>query len=221
MRWGRAARGPSRRPLLLAAVTTLATVVTTTGCVGAIDRDEFDAELRSRVLAAGAAAPEGGVTPAGGPSPDGPLGAAGSFPQVAIAEVLERTGGADLEVTQMTFNFDELFATIEARNPTAPAEFDMYVFVDARLQGSEPVQRTSGDRLEERLFAVSSIPFDRLDDMAATALDELGAPDGRITSITWASVIPGQVDVVVGVESERSRETVRFALDGELVRGLS
>lgn len=219
MRWGRGVLGRSSTTL---AVPVALVALVASGCVGAITRDEFDDELRSRTLSAGADAP--GATGAEGsasPDPDGPLGTAGSFPQIAIAEVLERTGGDDLEVTQMTFNFDELFATIEARNPTAPDEFDMYVFVDARYQGSEPVQRTSADGLEERLFAVSAIPFDRLDDMAATALDELGQPDGRVTSITWASIIPGEVEVVVGVESERSRETVRFALDGELVRGLS
>lgn len=244
MWWGRRAREGS----LTASVLAVGALVAA-GCVGVITRDEFDDELRMRLLTGGAAGEPSadrdadrdadgaddsgdGVTspdgadlpdaPSGGPSLDGPLGSAGAFPQVAIAQILERTGGGDdLEVWQMTFELDSMFGVVEARNPARPDEYDLYVFENARLAGSEPVQRRSGDRIEERLFRTSSIPFDRLDEMAATALAELDQPDARVTSLTWASVIPGQVDVVIGVASERARETVRFSLDGELVRGLS
>lgn len=198
-------------------VVVLVASTIATGCVGAITRDEFDTELRSRTLSGESRFADGA---SGDDLPDVVDDPAVAFPQVAIAQILERTGGDDLEVTSMTFELERFFATVEARHPSRPREFDLYVFDGARLQGSEPVQRRSGDGLEERTFRVSSIAFERLPEMFRVALGELDEPDARVASVTWASIVPGRVDVVVGVESERRRETVRFDLDGELVRGL-
>lgn len=177
------------------------------GCVGAISRDEFEAELSRRALGAD------GVSAS-------PVGAAGAFPTRAIEQILERTGGDDLEVTAMTFGFDTLFATVQGREPSRPGEVDLYVFVDARLRSVEPVQLGPGDRFDELAFRVSDVPFDRLDEILEQALDEFGEPEGEVTSITWAALFPGEVEVVVVVETPRRRDTVRFDLDGNLVRGL-
>lgn len=177
------------------------------GCVGAISRDEFEAELSRRALGAD------GVSAS-------PVGSAGAFPTRAIEQILERTGGDDLEVTAMTFGFDTLFATVQGREPSRPGEVDLYVFVDARLRSVEPVQLGPGDRFDELAFRVSDVPFDRLDEILEQALDEFGEPEGEVTSITWAALFPGEVEVVVVVETPRRRDTVRFDLDGNLVRGL-
>lgn len=184
------------------------------GCVGAITRDEFEAELSRRALGVDAAAgsPSGAVA--------SPAGTAGAFPVRAIEQILERTGGDDLEVRTMTFGLDTLFATVEGRDPGRPGEVDLYVFVDARLRTVEPVQLGPGDRFDELAFPVSTVPFDRLDEILQLALDEFDEPEGEVTSITWAALFPGEVEVVVVVETSRRRDTVRFDLDGDMVRGL-
>lgn len=182
------------------------------GCIGAISRDEFRDEVSRRSLSGGDTVSD---------PDDAPAGLAGSFPERAVQQVLDETGGDDLEVSMMTFSLETLIGTVEARDPSRPDEVDLYAFADALLVTVEPVQLDAGarSRFDEMAFRVSEVRFDELDARLSEALEEFGDDDARVTTLTWMAFVAGRPELVVRVESERRAETIRFDLDGAIKEG--
>lgn len=196
--------------------------MTTSGCVGAVSRDEFRDELARRSLVGNDPARAAGDGRTTRDAELAPAGIAGAFPERAVLQVLDRTGSEDLEVRMMSFDLDTLVGTIEARDPDRPDEVDLYAFVDALLAVVEPVQLTEGtrSRFDEMAFRVSEVRFDDLDARLAEALEVFGDPDGRVTTLTWMAFLPGRTQLVVRVVNDRRAETIRFDLDGRITEEL-
>lgn len=211
---------------MVAAVTLAVTAVAISGCVGAISRDEFRAEVSRRALVGseptGEVGEVGEAGEVGAGSVTGPAGIAGAFPERAVAQVLDRLGADDLEVSTMSFDLDTLIGTIEARDPARPDEVDMFLFADALLAAVDPVQLSPSarDRFDEMAFRVSEVRFDQLDDALQIALDSFGDDDGRVTTLTWMAFLPGRPQLTVRVANERRSETIRFDLDGQVTEDL-
>lgn len=191
---GRTGGRPARR----ASIGALALALACAGCVGATDRDDFEAEIESR---------------GGGFSED--------IVADAVAAIAAELGTDDFEITHLTVSPLTPITSAQVRHPRAPDQLDDYTFRGDELVDVRPVRVSAGTDIDAEALPIGTFALDRLDEVVDVALEEFGATDGYATSVRLL-VAPapdgGPVGaVVVDVESPRAAATVRFTADGELV----
>ncbi|MFG1772043.1 hypothetical protein ACIBEH_21625 [Nocardia salmonicida] len=196
----------------------------TSGCVGAVDRAEFEDQLRSR----------------GG-------GLVSALPQEAVAALAQRTGAADVEAnlilltapnsTQFRLTLNDQPAQITrfmaddavpaARTPTVrlrvrppdrSRQLDDYSFTLGDLSAPRPVRVSASDDLDGEDFTVSEVPgLSRVEEIVDTALTRSELPDGQVTVIV-VSRFGREIRIVANVLSPRSEMVVEFDRTGTFLR---
>ncbi|MFF0634620.1 hypothetical protein ACFYTS_19175 [Nocardia sp. NPDC004151] len=204
-------------------VVCLAVLGSTSGCIGAVDRADFEKEIRAR----------------GG-------GLVSALPQGAIAALAQRIGANDPEVNvilltapnstqfrlvvnnqpaQVTRFFDggdftarEPTVRVRVRPPGPPRVLDDYSFTLGDLSDPRPVRVSSFDDLDGENFRVSEVPgLSRIEDIVETARTRSEIPDGQVTAVL-VSRFGRDIRMVANVVSARSEMVVEFDRAGAFLR---
>ena len=167
-------------------------------CVGVIDREDFDALVDER---------------GGGVSSD--------LAVDAIAAVADRTGVDDLEMTSMSINPGGRTVVLTVRDPVERRNLDRWLYRGrGGLGDPEPVQVSADDDLDAQTFRASDVPaLSRSEELADAAFAALDLESASVESIV-ATVVQGEVNLILSVESPRARGNVRFAGDGTLIEAV-
>jgi hypothetical protein len=180
-----------RRRVALAGVLALA--ASATGCIGVIDRDEFDAMVDSR---------------GGGLSNDLVID--------ALTRVAARVEAADLELTELTVSPGARVVVMTVRDPVRRDQLDRYVVSGSAIRDVTPVRVGANDDVDAEAFRVSQVPV--LVDLEAAgdrALAELDFEGGHVESAS-VRVVQGAVQVSLSVSSPRAQGFATFEADGSL-----
>ena len=170
-----------------------------TGCVGTVDRADFEAEIQAR---------------------------GGGFDQDLVVEAVDgvaaRVGTPDFEITALTAVPLSNVVSLQVRDPRAPDQLDDYSFRDGSLVSAEPVQVSATDRLDARSVPISAFALDDLNAMSDEALAAYDTEGGYVETIVFAvAPAPEGAEPVATVrlqlESPRSSATATFTPAGELV----
>ena len=180
---------------------TIAGALAVGACVGSIDRGDFDDEVRAR---------GGGL--------DGDLVIDG-------IDAVERDLGVEhIEVWSVAVAPGAV--TFQVRLPTQPDALDSYRYGSSGQYGgrglSEPQPlSTNGayDSIDSRVFDPTTVGLDRLDEMAAEAIDAAGLDGGWASGASTNRPAAPGADVVtsITVTDERRTVVVMFGPDGTLL----
>lgn len=187
--------GDGTRRLLLAVVASVAVA----GCVGAVDRSEFEAEVEER---------------------------GGGFDQSLVVDAVERiaeeVGSEQFDIANLTVSPLSATVAVRVRDPRAPDQLDDYSFRGDELADVRPVRVSAGDDLDATTVPIGDFALDRLNEVVDVALDAYDTPGGFATSLRLAPDLARQPGtrptgvVVVDLESPRSAATATFSAGGEL-----
>lgn len=202
----------------------LAVVGSASGCIGAVDRADFEDQMRSR----------------GG-------GLVSALPQAAIAALAQRLEAADLEANviiltapnssrfRLTLNDqpDQVTRFLAAENnltsreptvrlrvrpPDRSRQLDDYSFTLGALSSPRPVRVSAFDDLDTEDFTVSEVPgLSRIEDIVDTARAQSAVPDGQVTVI-MVSRFGRDIRIVANVLSPRSEMVAEFDHTGTFLR---
>ncbi|QGG96488.1 hypothetical protein [Actinomarinicola tropica] len=177
------------------AVGAVVLALAVSACVGVTDREDFDALVDAR---------------GGGVSSDLALD--------AIAAVETRVGTDDLEMTSLSINPGNRSVVLTVRDPAARQNLDRYVYrARGGLGEAEPVQVSARDDLDAQSFRSSELTaLDDVEGLADAAVAALDLEQASVESIV-ATVVQGEANLIVAVDSARARGSARFRGDGSLV----
>ncbi|MFE3193831.1 hypothetical protein ACFXHA_32845 [Nocardia sp. NPDC059240] len=205
-------------------VVCLAVVGSVSGCIGAVDRAEFEDRIRSR----------------GG-------GLVSALPLSAVSAVEKRTGATDLEVnlilltppnstqfrlvlndqpaqvTRFLSGGDDMTAReptvrLRVRPPDRSRQLDDYSFTLGDLSSPKPVRVSAADDLDGEDFTVSEVPgLSHLEEIVDAAMSRSGLPDGEVTVLV-VSRFGRDIRIVANVASPRSELVVEFDRTGAFLR---
>ncbi|QLY28670.1 hypothetical protein H0264_25470 [Nocardia huaxiensis] len=213
-----------RRSSWLRVLLCLCVLGSTSACIGAVDRADFENEIRTR----------------GG-------GLVSALPQAAITALAQRIGATDLEAnviiltapnsTRFRLVLDDQPAQVTrflsdntdltAREPTIrlrvqppdrSRRLDDYSFTLGDLSSARPVRVSAFDDLDTENFTVSEVPgLARIEDIADTALARSELPDGHVTVIV-VSRFDRDIRIVANIVSPRSEVVAEFDRTGAFLR---
>ncbi|MCQ4118610.1 hypothetical protein [Rhodococcus tibetensis] len=170
----------------------LAVAFGATACIGAVDRADFDAAMRTR---------GGGMTT--------------SLVDDGLTALAARYGVDEVQVTSVDIAPVENLA-VTVRNPANPAELDQYTFDGEHLSESSPVVVSALEDLDARAFSVDDVPaLGRVEHLVDDALFHSGLDDGQVVGVSVYRA--GGFWPTAMVESSRSRSLVVFDADGAVV----
>lgn len=181
------------------AVLVLVAVLLLAGCVGTVDRDEFEAEIQAR---------------------------GGGFDQDlvidAVDDVAGRVGTEDFEITGLTAVPLSGVVTVQVRDPRAPGQLDDYTFRGGSLVSTDPVQVSATDDLDARAVPITDFALDDLNAMVDRALVEFAADGGHVDTVAFTvTPVPEgaepQGTVHLRLESPRSSALATFTAAGQPV----
>ncbi|NKX86049.1 hypothetical protein [Nocardia coubleae] len=213
-----------RRGGWLRVMVCCAVLGSTSGCLGAVDRPDFESQVRSR----------------GG-------GLVSALPLEAVAALGRRIGATDVEanvivvsppnttqfrltlvdqpdqVTRMMTTDHDLSARtptvhLRVRPPDRPRQLDDYSFTLGDLSAPRPVRVSARHDLDGENFSVSEVPgLSRLEDIVDTALVRSDLPDGQLTVLVVSRFGP-DIRMVANVLSPRAETVVEFDRTGAFLR---
>ncbi|MFI6362081.1 hypothetical protein ACIBG0_04955 [Nocardia sp. NPDC050630] len=201
----------------------LAVLGSTSGCIGAVDRADFEDRIRTR----------------GG-------GLVSALPQAAIAALAERIDASDPDMNvilltapnstqfrlvlnnqpaQVTnflagsdFTAREPTVRLRVRPPGPSRVMDDYSFTLGDLSAPRPVRVSSFDDLDGENFTISEVPgLSRIEDIVETARTRSEIPDGQVTAIV-VSRFGRDIRIVANVVSARSEVVAEFDRTGVFLR---
>lgn len=182
------------------AVVTLVAIVTAalaaSGCIGATDRPDFEAEVRAR---------GGGVST---------TWIADALDLAAVE--LGAARAADLDAMNLRVNSTARTVVVMARRADRPDFVDNVVVREGEVLSVSPLQDADQLPLDEITFAVGDLPIDRLEEIADEALQAFDEADAFVEYIS-VSITQGQPLIRVGVDSSRRTGVVVFDASGTLV----
>jgi len=195
---GRAVRWREHRARHLAIQVLLLGVigVVASGCIGAVDRSDFDAEVAAR----------------GGGVADVWIDEA----LTAVAEEVGATSVGALRVLTLTIVPANRTLVAQARRVDNPSFVDTIAVAQGDVVGVTPLQNADDLPLESITVPVSSIAGGRWGELGDAALSEFGHPDSHVTRISM-SVFSGEHRIDVAVESPRNTGSVTFDLAGNVI----
>jgi hypothetical protein len=187
-----------RRRRVVAVRTGIAALLVTllTGCIGAMDRPEFDAEVQRR---GGGIADEwilDGLT--------------------AVADEVDAGSIDELSVITMTITPTNRSLVVQARRGDRPDFVDTVTVIQGDVVGVSPVQDADELPLDEIMIPVTELPIDGWDELGDRALAELGFDGGYVDHISL-SVVQGEHRLNVYVDSPRETGWVTFDREGRLL----
>ncbi|MHA4849765.1 hypothetical protein L1080_009470 [Rhodococcus sp. MSC1_016] len=184
-----------RSPVLRVSVWSsmgVAVVFGATACIGAVDRAEFDADMRSR---------GGGMTSA--------------LVGDGLAALAVRYGVAEVQVTNLDIAPVEQLA-VTVRDPANPDQLDQYTFDGENVSEPSPVVVSALEDLDARAFTLDDVPaLGRVEHLVDEALSHSGLEGGQVVGISVTRA--GGISPTAMVESPRSRSVVVFDADGVVV----
>lgn len=163
------------------------------GCIGAVDRSEFDAEVRRR---------GGGVTT------DWIIE---SFDSVAVS--VAGTSASDLVLMSFNVNTANRTVTAVARRVDRPDFVDVVIVRQGDVVSTSPMQDADDLPLDDLTVPFTALPMDRIESLTDRALEEFGEVDGFASGILLQADAAGHY-VTVKLESARQTADALFALDG-------
>jgi hypothetical protein len=126
-----------------------------------------------------------------------------------------------LELT-VNFNSSGSRAQLQAQDPAKPANVDAYVFTGKAVSGPEPVKLTGDGSLEENLYSVTEVAWDKLPAMFDEAKASIGELEGStgVTHFIVKKNLPFDSDTVVNIYIDGGTRSsggyVSFLADGTL-----
>ncbi|MFQ6329837.1 hypothetical protein ACLMAL_27385 [Nocardia sp. CWNU-33] len=198
--------------------------LTATGCIGAVDRGDFENLVHER---------GGGLVTA--------------LPAAAIEALRERLGVADFQTSvilltapnssqlrivvpdqppQLTRFLSEknnlagpqAWAHLRIRVPQQSEQLDDYTFGQGSLSKPTPVQVSASDDLDGEAFAVSEVTgLSRIEDVVDTALARSGLEQGYVSTIL-ANRFGRDILITVNVTSPRAAAVAQFDRAGAFIR---
>ncbi len=196
----------------------------TCGCVGAVERDTFEQQIRAR----------------GG-------GLVGALPAAAFQALRNRLGTSDIQadvlllaapdstrfrlvladqpasVTRFLADRDgsgarEPAVHLRIRSPQRPHELDDYTYLLGALSPPRPVRVSAFDDLDGECFTLGEVPgLTRLESIVDTARARSALPDGTVPVIVVAR-FGHDIRIVADVFSPRSDMIAEFDSAGEFLR---
>lgn len=170
--------------------------VVLTGCIGATDRSEFDAEVRAR---------GGGLT--------------AEWIDEALSLVADEVGAPSagaLELLTMTITTSSRAVTVQARRGDRPDFVDTVTVVESEVLAVQPMQDADDLPLDQLAIRIDELPLDDIEGLGDRALAEFGEDEAFVESIR-ISIVDSEHRIVVDVESERRTGRVLFDVDGEIM----
>lgn len=178
------------------ALTAVAVVVVlgATGCIGATDRSDFDAEIQRR---------GGGVT--------------SELVTEPLARLRDAVGVDDPELLALSISPADRTVVFEVRDPRLRRNVDRYTSRGGGLGAPDPVRISATDDLDTRSFRASELPaLDELETVADAAIAALQFEDGYVNSID-VGLSDGAPVLTVHVSSPRSQGVAVFDRSGTLL----
>ncbi|MEV6559735.1 hypothetical protein AB0M22_28720 [Nocardia sp. NPDC051756] len=213
---------PHRRSRLVAMFGAL--LITTTGCIGAVDRADFEKILQAR----------------GG-------GLVSALPATAIDALRQRLGVSDFrasvimltapdtgttrwgmlqqptQVTRLSSERADLFTQDSAVHlriqvPGHPEQQDDYTYANRTLHGPKPVHVSVADDPDTEMFDVAEVSgLLRLEEILDTAIARTAVADGHVSAVI-ANRIGNEVRISVSVTSPRTMMVAEFDRAGTFLR---
>lgn len=176
------------------AATLLA--IAASGCIGATDRADFDAEVRAR---------GGGLTSAW------------------IAEALDLVAGevsvtptSELELVTLAINSTDRSVSAQARRGDQNNFVDVVIVKQGEVVAITPVQDADQLPLDDITFTLSQLPLENIETLGDTALREFGEADGFVSRIN-VSLRDGSPVITVSLVSARRTGKASFTADGTFI----
>ncbi|MGY2117127.1 hypothetical protein ACW9HR_24760 [Nocardia gipuzkoensis] len=199
-------------------------VLGTSGCLGAVDRADFEQQIRTR----------------GG-------GLVNTLPRDAIAALTKRLGTADPQanvilltapnstqfrlvlnnqpnqVTRFLTERDDLATReptvrLRIRHPDRSRQLDDYSFTLGALGSAQPVRVSAFDDLDSEIFNLSEVTgLAEIENIVDTARIRSGLPDGQVNAIV-VSRFGSEIRIVTNVVSPRSEMLAEFDRTGAFLR---
>ena len=164
------------------------------GCIGTIDRGDFDREIQER---------GGGFT--------------SELPLAAVEAVADELGTQDVALRSLSVTPSSETVTMEVRDPAVPDNLDQYVVHGGEVDSVAPIRLSATDDLDAETFPASGLAFDRIEPMVDAALAEFDPGTGYVTSLIATQRGAGEAVFLLGLESPRASATATFSAAGELL----
>lgn len=176
------------RPVLWIAALAV-TASSLSGCIGAVDRMDFDNQMRER---------GGGMT--------------SDLVRNGFDSLAERYGVDAVSVTSVDISPIETLG-VTVRDPGKPSQLDRFSFDGVILGEPSPVQVSVTENLDARSFTLDQVPaLANVEKLVDDALASSGIDEGEVTGISVSRT--EAIHASVMVESSRSRVLVVFDPDG-------
>ncbi|MFI6045021.1 hypothetical protein ACIA8C_25555 [Nocardia sp. NPDC051321] len=215
---------PHRRSCLMALCGAFLIAVTTTGCLGAVDRADFEKVIQAR----------------GG-------GLVSALPSAALDSLRQRLGATEIHASVIALTapasngfrlsmldqqppvtrfLDENHnlagqdpsAHLRIQVPTHPDQQDDYTFANGTLHGPTPVHVSAADNPDDEMFDVADVSgLLRLEDVLDTAIARAAVAGGYVTSVV-VNRIGSDVVMTVNVTSPRTTVVAQFDRAGTFLR---
>ncbi|MDV6274260.1 hypothetical protein R3Q06_12170 [Rhodococcus erythropolis] len=165
------------------------TVTSLSGCIGAVDRMDFEDQMRER---------GGGMT--------------SDLVRNGFDSLAERYGVDAMSVTSVDISPIETLG-VTVRDPGKPSQLDRFSFDGVILGEPSPVQVSVTENLDARSFTLDQVPtLANVEKLVDDALASSGIDEGEVTGISVSRT--EAIHASVMVESSRSRVLVVFDPDG-------
>ncbi|MCD2103980.1 hypothetical protein O4214_03480 [Rhodococcus erythropolis] len=159
------------------------------GCIGAVDRMDFEDQMRER---------GGGMT--------------SDLVRNGFDSLAERYGVDAVSVTSVDISPIETLG-VTVRDPGKPSQLDRFSFDGVILGEPSPVQVSVTEDLDARSFTLDQVPaLANVEKLVDDALASSGIDEGEVTGISVSRT--EAIHVSVMVESSRSQVLVVFDPDG-------
>ncbi|MDV8003947.1 hypothetical protein [Rhodococcus sp. IEGM 1318] len=176
------------RPVLWIAALVL-TASSLSGCIGAVDRMDFEDQMRER---------GGGMT--------------SDLVRNGFDSLAERYGVDAVSVTSVDISPIETVG-VTVRDPGKPSQLDRFSFDGVILGEPSPVQVSVTEDLDARSFTLDQVPaLANVEKLVDDALASSGVDEGEVTGISVSRT--EAIHASVMVESSRSQVLVVFDPDG-------
>ncbi|MDZ7912256.1 MAG: hypothetical protein U5O16_10555 [Rhodococcus sp. (in: high G+C Gram-positive bacteria)] len=176
------------RPVLWIAALVL-TASSLSGCIGAVDRMDFEDQMRER---------GGGMT--------------SDLVRNGFDSLAERYGVDAVSVTSVDISPIETLG-VTVRDPGKPSQLDRFSFDGVILGEPSPVQVSVTEDLDARSFTLDQVPaLANVEKLVDDALASSGIDEGEVTGISVSRT--EAIHASVMVESSRSQVLVVFDPDG-------
>ncbi len=144
-----------------------------------------------------------------------------AFAAEVLAAFKDKLG--DYKALQITVHVDAARnGQVQYQKPTKPTDVDALEYVNGELDGPIPVTLTGGGKLEDNLFDVNEVAWDKLPDLFDRAVKEMGPIDGStgVTHIIVQKDLPFSDKTVIRIYIDGGSRSlggyVSFLADGTL-----